>query len=74
MVLKVVTGTILETLELSWAMVGCYSILEQQRRTVFALSMICGAGPFVGSIVKERDYLVDNLCIAMLSLMNDEGQ
>jgi len=55
-------------------MVGCYSILEQQRRTVFALSMICGAGPFVGSIVKERDYLVDNLCIAMLSLMNDEGQ
>ena len=32
------------------------------------------AGPFIVSIVKERDYLVDNLCIAMLSLVRVEGQ
>jgi len=61
MVLKVVTSKILKTLELSCLPAGCRSILEQE-----------GYGR--SSIVKEHDYLVDNLRIAMLSLVKDEGQ
>jgi len=69
MVLKVVTGKILETLELSWCPTGCGSVL--------GLRVELGAVPEDASMVrlsKSNDYLVDNLYIHMLSELKEGGQ
>jgi hypothetical protein len=78
MVLKVVTCKILETLELRWCPTGRSSVLElrqEMRREGFRLGDDRSLQPGScahGQIVKERDYLVDNLCLSMLSQLEHE--
>jgi hypothetical protein len=64
MVLKVVTGKILETLELTWRVSACDSDLELRR---------IGAGAMV-KLSKILDYLIDKLYVNMLSPMKEWGQ
>jgi hypothetical protein len=56
MVLKVVTGKILETWELARGVAGAVPFWNR----------------WYGSVVKDRDYLIDNLCVYMLSQLRVE--
>ena len=83
MVLKVVTGKIFKTWKLSQPRAVRGSVLELRRNwlasEVFAFTMIrrVSASPgsrALGQVVKDRDYLADNLYVFMLSELKALGQ
>jgi len=83
MVLKVVTGKILETLELRWFPAARSSVLDTRPRgateaRLFAFTTIDRAQP-LGSALTVRlskivDYLIDNLRLSILSRVGACGQ